>query len=427
MMPQSAMALEPTDSVPQPGQPAREFVRLVRDALIHLYDPAHLLRHPLHSFVAPALPAFGDAAQNLRNLLIDAIESLAPPDRRNPAEKEHRPYLTLVQRYVGGFPPEQIAKNLHIGPRQFSRELKKGVIALSAYLWDRTHDSQGPSPRNADASGADLHGEIEVLGVQLEPFTLAELVASIRPAAEALAKDYGAGFAAQERHDIHCLGDRTLARQALLSCLSALFSRSPRFVEVAPLRAQGLPGLQVTVAPTTALDDLQGIDLELATSRSLMAEQGGSVRVLRDESGGCRGLRLFFQPTEGAHVLVVDDNARMLHLYGRYLASGRYRVTAAASAAEAQALLAKSAPDAIVVDVMMREVDGWQLLQWVRSQPRLRTVPVLVCSVLDEPKLAFSLGAQAYLKKPVAAGDLLQALARLLDERSQVEPSPAGP
>ena len=136
-------------------------------------------------------------------------------------------------------------------------------------------------------------------------------------------------------------------------------------------------------------------------------------------------MRLLFRPERGARVLVVDDNANMLHLYGRYLAAGRYEVMAASSAVEAETSLAQALPDAIVLDVMMRDTDGWELLQRLRARRELRHVPIVVCSVLNEPKLALSLGAQAYLKKPVAVRDLLQALEQVLGGSSRGEPSPA--
>jgi CheY-like chemotaxis protein len=126
-------------------------------------------------------------------------------------------------------------------------------------------------------------------------------------------------------------------------------------------------------------------------------------------------------------VLVVDDNEEILDLYRRYLAAGKYAVSAAASAAEAEAVVECSTPDAIVLDVMMREVDGWELLQRLRARPGLRYVPVVVCSILNEPELAYALGAQAYLKKPIISDDLLATLDRVLEGSSREEQPPAGP
>ena len=81
-------------------------------------------------------------------------------------------------------------------------------------------------------------------------------------------------------------------------------------------------------------------------------------------------------------------------------------------------------PDVVVLDVMMREVDGWEILQRCKSDPELRDIPVAVCSVLDEPQLATTLGAQVYLRKPVRPAQLLECLAGLSSRPRSGEAAP---
>jgi CheY-like chemotaxis protein len=59
-------------------------------------------------------------------------------------------------------------------------------------------------------------------------------------------------------------------------------------------------------------------------------------------------------------------------------------------------------------------VDGWQVLRGLAGNPATAHIPVIICSVLKEPELAFSLGAKAYLKKPVDRLELIATLARVL-------------
>jgi len=61
---------------------------------------------------------------------------------------------------------------------------------------------------------------------------------------------------------------------------------------------------------------------------------------------------------------------------------------------------------------MMPQQDGWEVLQLLRNRRRTRDIPVLVCSVIDDPELAFSLGAAEFLAKPVKREELLEALER---------------
>ena len=64
---------------------------------------------------------------------------------------------------------------------------------------------------------------------------------------------------------------------------------------------------------------------------------------------------------------------------------------------------------------MMPSQDGWEILQALKKDPVTQPIPVIICSVLEDSEVAHSLGAAAYLPKPVMETDLLAALRRLLD------------
>ncbi|MGQ9553976.1 MAG: response regulator [Anaerolineae bacterium] len=416
----------------------REFVRLVRDALVHLYDPARLLGHPLAGLLEEALPATGNKAQALRVFLLDTIECLEPAKTAPASEKERRPYTVLVKRYVGGLTIDEIAAAMHIGARQVRREHERGVAAMAAHLWSFCQSAAAAmpdgqpggtsSPGESLAPGPGLQDELATLGVELACLPLSELLSSIREPARLLATGYGAelDFVLEEDGGF-CLCDRTLARQAILSCIGALVSGQPRHLEVRQASSRRQPGVLIEVRPSLPMQDAakqaspigEAQEGKLDACRALMAAQGGDVRLLAEAPGLCRGVLLCFRSESRAHVLVVDDNEKMRQLYSRYLALGRYQVSMAASALQAEELLQHEMPDAIVLDVMMRGMDGWEFLQRVRARPELKQVPVIVCSVLDEPKLALLLGAEICLKKPVVADDLLQALQRLLGKHTR--------
>jgi CheY-like chemotaxis protein len=61
---------------------------------------------------------------------------------------------------------------------------------------------------------------------------------------------------------------------------------------------------------------------------------------------------------------------------------------------------------------MMPEMDGWEMLQRLRTHAdsRVRTLPTVICSVIHDPDLAYSLGASAFVAKPVNKDKLLAAL-----------------
>ena len=97
----------------------------------------------------------------------------------------------------------------------------------------------------------------------------------------------------------------------------------------------------------------------------------------------------------------------------RYLTDRPCRVVAALSGREGLRLAQELQPDAIILDVMMPEMDGWELLQRLRTSPRTSNIPIIICSVFNDPELAYSLGASLFLPKPVSRDDVLGALSQL--------------
>jgi len=88
---------------------------------------------------------------------------------------------------------------------------------------------------------------------------------------------------------------------------------------------------------------------------------------------------------QGKTILVVDDEPEALRLFRRMLAStGRgYRVLRAANGRQALAILRSERPDAILLDLVMPEMDGFQLLAAKNADPALRDIPVVAISARD--------------------------------------------
>ena len=112
-------------------------------------------------------------------------------------------------------------------------------------------------------------------------------------------------------------------------------------------------------------------------------------------------------------VLVIGDDQDRCRAIQRELAGGGYRVELASDAGEALGSIRASEPDAIVLDVMMPRMDGWELLRSLKAADTTRRIPVVMCTVLNEVALATSLGAADYLTKPVEVDKLRSAIFRL--------------
>ena len=112
-------------------------------------------------------------------------------------------------------------------------------------------------------------------------------------------------------------------------------------------------------------------------------------------------------------VLVIDDNEGLVELLSDYLTGHACRVTAATNGQEGLRLAQELLPNTIVLDLMMPEMDGWEILQRLRTNPQTADIPVIVCSVINNPELAYSLRASLFLTKPVSRDDVLNALRQL--------------
>jgi CheY-like chemotaxis protein len=117
---------------------------------------------------------------------------------------------------------------------------------------------------------------------------------------------------------------------------------------------------------------------------------------------------------EECSVLIVDDNADTLTLLERYLSNSRYQFTGTSNPQEVLPLAEKINPDVIVLDVMLPGVDGWELLGRLREHPHTGDVPVIVCTILPQEEFAVTLGAAAFLRKPVSREALLATLDQVL-------------
>jgi len=130
---------------------------------------------------------------------------------------------------------------------------------------------------------------------------------------------------------------------------------------------------------------------------------------------------------EDAHILVVDDDARLRALLQRYLAGAGFRVTTAETATEARDKLRFMHPDMLVLDVMMPGESGLTLTESLRQQGS--DVPVLLLTARSAPEdriTGFEAGADDYLGKPFEPRELVLRIRALL-RRAPAPEVPQGP
>src|SRR5205823_13920855 len=111
---------------------------------------------------------------------------------------------------------------------------------------------------------------------------------------------------------------------------------------------------------------------------------------------------------------VVNYNAEIPGIVTTLLDEDGYHVDTAANGAEGLRVADEHLPDAIILDVTMPVMDGWQFLEQWRSRPPERRPPVLVLSAVRDWARAMSRGAKAYVSKPFDLTTLETTLASVL-------------
>ena len=412
------------------GAPDSRFVHLVHGALTHLYDPAYLQNHPLVSMLAlDTNQDYVTRAQGVRRILLECIERLRPETKEHGWAKAARAYAILTYRYVDGLSMEEIADKLALSRRQAYREHEKGIKAVASLLWDRVQKERasrlvpGTSPGAAgdrlEAVQAEVYRLQQAGGVR-ESVNLGEVLEGVRALLVPITQQTGAQIKMPPADTWpSVLADRVMLRQALLNLLShALYAIRGDLTVTAP-QAQG--NLLIDVRETSPASNevrpapspsLEPDRLGPAVAQALIEAQGGQLEV-HDQSGRWEA-RISLPIPGKMSILVVDDNADIVALFRRYLGGHEVSVVGATDGEQAVRLAAELHPQAITLDVMMPSQDGWEILQRLKDSPDTKHIPIVICSVLNEPQLALSMGASAYITKPINQDELLATLRRYL-------------
>lgn len=119
-------------------------------------------------------------------------------------------------------------------------------------------------------------------------------------------------------------------------------------------------------------------------------------------------------------VLVVDDNRMNRLKLARALGDGSLRIAEASGGQEAIDLLESQVFHLVLLDLLMPEVDGFQVLERMQADQRLAAIPVIMVSAVDESEevqRCLEMGAVDYITKPVDAETLKDRVARALQLR----------
>ncbi len=111
-------------------------------------------------------------------------------------------------------------------------------------------------------------------------------------------------------------------------------------------------------------------------------------------------------------MLVIDDDRPSADLLTAYLETAGFDVELASDGQSGLAMARQRGRQAIVLDIRLPGMDGWHVLEDLKSDPATTDVPVIIVSIVDERTRGLSLGASDHLVKPVSREELLTSLAR---------------
>jgi CheY-like chemotaxis protein len=120
-----------------------------------------------------------------------------------------------------------------------------------------------------------------------------------------------------------------------------------------------------------------------------------------------------------ARVLCIDDEPGVVELVSLILKSQNIEVEGASSGQEALESMRRRPPDAVLLDVMMPEMDGWEVYKQMRADDHLKNIPVIILtarnSSFEEVIARERTGIKDYVTKPFLPNDLRKSLARVLE------------
>lgn len=396
--------------------------------------------------------------QILADQIAVAIENARAYELAQKAYQEMREVDRLKSQFLANMSHElRTPLNSIIG---FSRVILKGIDGP-------INDLQRQDLTSIYNSGQHLLGlindvldlskiEAGKMELQFEEVNLADLVNSVMSTAVGLVKDKPIQLKHFVEPDLPTvIADNTRIRQVLLNFISnaAKFTdagsitveakksfspdNKPEVMVVVTDTGQGIDekGREKLFLPFSQVDDSPtrktgGTGLGLSISRSFIELHGGRIGLLWSEIG--KGSAFFFtlpvqQPAKQTSdlksdeilsktekvILAIDDDVQVIKLYERFLKTSGYKVVALTQPKLAVEKAKSLKPFAITLDVMMPEVDGWQVIHALKNDPQTRDIPVIICSILEEEEKGFSLGAADYLVKPFLQEDLVNAVYRL--------------
>lgn len=350
--------------------------------------------------------------EGAREVLTAAIREMKAPETAPLGSKIDVIYQILEARFLQGQSQEAASEVLSISTRHFRRKQHEAIHALALRLWDKQSRpaagaSEEETVRSAEASRIEaIAQEIQVL-TNHSPGITTDLVSVLKKAVDV------AGYMQEECRVEAAVG--TIPEDLAIPVHPNVLRQIVLYVLLLAGEA-GLNGRmeiecreeEERIVLSFTCPGFSPVRLEIAGLETVLSALGGTADM--DLSSAGWQVRLTFPQTSRKKILVIDDNLDQIYLYRRLLAATAYEVNHLAGGDQLLEYIVANRPDLILMDILLPEIDGWDLLMQIRKNPVTSATPVVISSVMGNEAMARSLGANGYLLKPVDRKSLLQVL-----------------
>jgi len=398
--------------------------------LHHLFNPAELRQSAF--IVQYGLGNSQDGPMILRGIFLEAIETLKP-EGSSTESKAWLLYQVLHYRFSENISQKEAAGAMSKSIRQLRRIENQAIDVLVDVLWNKISDQNpnredlkiggdtGWDQKRAGPDGSEMPSSIQEItqldhSMPTDVIHLKNLIESVlttlRPVASQLKVELILAF--QDELPV-VSGKAVSLRQGILTILMPLLSQIPGgklHIQVENGTDNQFVSLMIRAFPAGSLnpETIMMDDENISFTRLLIQSSGGKMDVAKRSRSGGYTLLIELPALVQIKVLAIDDNADVLQLMQRYTWNTRFSLTVLNNPQNILAVVEELSPQIIVLDVMMKNIDGWELLGRLREHPKTGSIPVIVCTILPQESLALALGAAGFLRKPVSRKAFLEAL-----------------
>ena len=385
-------------------------ISTVRKALAHLNDPRYLESLPYFENLTVDEEGMLSRGQALCSLLRLSIEAVAPRGEGTKSMLDSRAHEILFRYAIGKQTIIGISMQLGISQRQAYRELQRAADAVAWQLGLLSRDTlpSGDSGPSSYGSEGEIPDELErLMASDNQTVDLGMLLQDVGSSIRELAERRQVGINVKcETSQAQVSANRVMLRQALLNLSSHLVGHASGQADIGFHLTRSDTHAQISLGPFTHSGDEQAIPNEPFAVAIHLLDLLDLEWCFYPMDGGMSSIRIELPLIKRRTVLIIDDNKDLIALFRRFLRQEPYTVIGANSN-NALAEFDRLQPDVVILDVMMPDQDGWEILRVLRAREQCSLPKIIVCTIINDPDLASVLGANGFLNKPVRRDQLV--------------------